>query len=502
VLKLNMPAELYVELFEAVQTSGVLGDSKTFVDAVPKSDPRAILYRYRKAVAAGDVDLPGFIRENFELPLPATAGAVSDRRQPVLAHIEQLWDVLARASDTDHDASSLLELPHPYIVPGGRFREIYYWDSYFTLLGLAASGRRQQIEDMVANFAYLIDQVGFIPNGNRSYFCSRSQPPFFALMVELLAGLGDGRQVYQRFLPQLLKEHAFWMAGRETTPSVPVARIVPVPGGMLNRYWDDDPSPRPESYAEDLALAAASSRDQSGLFRDIRAACESGWDFSSRWLADARSLASIRTTSVVPVDLNALLCKLESVIATACEATGQNGTAGHFRGLAANRTALIRRLFFCATRGTFTDLLLPDLAHSESDSLAQVFPLFLELADARQARAAATRIHEQFLAPGGWLTSCIESGQQWDAPNGWAPLQWACYRGLMNYGFEAEAREGATRWVQNNLAVYADTGRLLEKYDVIEVGRLAGGGEYGVQDGFGWTNGVLQCLIGELAIDC
>lgn len=502
MLNLNMPAELYAELFDEVQTSGVLGDSKTFVDAVPKSDPRAILSRYRKQAAAGNVDLLEFINENFELPLPATAGVVSDRRQPVLKHIEQLWDVLARASDTDHDASSLLELPHPYIVPGGRFREIYYWDSYFTLLGLAASGRRQQIEDMVANFAYLIDQVGFIPNGNRSYFCSRSQPPFFALMVELLAGSGDECQVYRRFLPQLLKEHAFWMAGSEAASTAPAARVVPVPGGLLNRYWDDDPAPRPESYAEDLALAAAASREETSLFRDIRAACESGWDFSSRWLADADSLASIRTTSVVPVDLNALLCKLESVIAAACEATGESGTAAHFRELAANRSALLRRLFFCEQRGTFTDLLLPDLAHSESDSLVQAFPLFLELADADQARSVATRIREQFLAPGGWLTSRIESGQQWDAPNGWAPLQWGCYRGLMNYGFDDDAREGATRWVQNNLAVYAETGRLLEKYDVIDIGRLAGGGEYGVQEGFGWTNGVLQCLVGELAIEC
>ncbi|HZW59757.1 MAG TPA: alpha,alpha-trehalase TreF [Woeseiaceae bacterium] len=498
MLQLTKPEKIYAELFVAVQSSGVLGDSKTFVDAIPKSDPQAILDRYRRESAAESFDLLRFVHDNFELPETATAGVLPDAGQPVREHIEKLWDSLARDSDTDDARSSLIGLPRPYIVPGGRFREIYYWDSYFTLLGLAAAGRRQQVEDMVTNFAYLIDTVGFIPNGNRSYFCSRSQPPYFAMMVELLAELERDDAAYQRFLPQLGREYAFWMAGAREHGDGPRARAVPVAGGWLNRYWDEHAAPRPESYAEDRALADAAGIDEAGLFRNLRAACESGWDFSSRWLADAADLASIRTTEVVPVDLNALLYKLESVLAHAHEVSGDSRAAADFRRRADARRELLQRLFFCERRGLFTDLLLPDLRRSDTATLAAAYPLFLGIASEAQAARVAAFVERQLLRPGGWVISGVASGQQWDAPNGWAPLEWVCYRGLLNYGFAAAAREGATRWVRNNLAVYADTGRLMEKYDVETVGRLAGGGEYGVQDGFGWTNGVLLRLLDDL----
>jgi alpha,alpha-trehalase len=491
---------LYAELFKAVQLSGVLGDSKAFVDALPKSEPRAILRRYRDSKDDAAFDLLRFVRENFELPQTAIAGFLPDARQPVREHIEQLWDLLSRDSDAGEENSTLIELPRPYVVPGGRFREIYYWDSYFTLLGLAAAGRTQQVENMVANFGYLIDEVGFVPNGNRSYFCSRSQPPFFALMVELLAEVQKDDSAYERFLPQLEKEYGFWMAGSDTGGGEAVARAIPIDGGFLNRYWDDETEPRPESYAEDLALAASTERDDRELFRNIRAACESGWDFSSRWLADAGDLASIATTRVVPIDLNALMCKLESVIAHAHELLGNSAAADEFRQRAEQRRALLQRLFFSEERGLYTDLLLPDFRQSGIDSLATAYPLFLGLASREQAARVAGSIRQQLLRTGGWAASNVDSGQQWDLPNGWAPLQWVCYRGLLNYGFEADAREGATRWVRNNLAVYGDTGRLMEKYDVVNVGKPAGGGEYGVQDGFGWTNGVLLCLMDEPGI--
>lgn len=115
-----------------------------------------------------------------------------------------------KGSLTYVEGSSLIPIPYDYVVPGGRFNEMYYWDSYFTMLGLAIHGHKQMIRDMTKNFAYFIDRFGFAPNGNRSYFLSRSQPPFFGLMVELLAGVED-ESVYAEFLPQLVKEHTFWM---------------------------------------------------------------------------------------------------------------------------------------------------------------------------------------------------------------------------------------------------------------------------------------------------
>ena len=144
------------------------------------------------------------------------------------------------------------------------------------------------------------------------------------------------------------------------------------------------------------------------------------------------------------------------------------------------------------------DLWLPDLRPGETHSLAAAFPLFFNLATPEQASRVTDKLQTEFLKPGGWVTTLNNSGQQWDAPNGWAPLQWIVYVGMRNYGFSDEAREGARRWVENNTSVYQSTGRLLEKYNVEEIGLFAEGGEYTVQDGFGWTNGVLLSFLSEL----
>lgn len=487
------PEESFAELFAEVQLSHLLPDSKSFVDAVPKSDPAEILARYRNAVTGPGFDLRRFIDEHFDLPQPAAAGLEANASRPVREHIDALWDALARNDENARGRSSRIALPHPYVVPGGRFREIYYWDSYFTMLGLASSGRVAMVEHMVANFACLIDVVGFIPNGNRSYFCTRSQPPFFALMVELLANCLDDESIYVRYLPQLEREHAFWMK-----PDEPPARAVTVDGETFNRYWDSATTPRPESYAEDVELMRDIDDEatRGARFREIRAACESGWDFSSRWLVQPHDLATIRTSHIVPVDLACLLHELERVLAKSHAIAGDNSRSQYWQKRAGQRADSVRQRFFGG--GFFHDLLLPQLETGGVDSLAALFPLFCNIATAEQAGAVAARLRESFLQPGGWQTTQVVSGQQWDAPSGWAPLQWICYRGLMNYGYDDDARKGATRWVNNNLAVYRESGRLLERYNVVDVGALPPGGEYTVQDGFGWTNGVLLCLLDEL----
>ncbi len=444
--------------------------------------------------------MTSFVKRNFELPALVEAHFNADMHRPIREHIERLWDVLQRERDRHETDSSLISLPEPYIVPGGRFREIYYWDSYFTMLGLAAAGRVQMMEHMVANFAFLMDQVGFIPNGNRSYYCSRSQQPFFALMVELLAEARQDELVYTRYLPQLEREYAFWMAGADHFEQnhAALCRVVRVDDVFLNRYWDNSDLPRQESYVEDVELAAATTRDPGELYRDIRAAAESGWDFSARWFEDPHNMATIRTSQVVPVDLNALLYKLECVLAKGSGLAGNRPRQTVYQDRAEARKALLQTLFFDRVQGFFVDLLLPDLSASGTLSVATAYPLFFDIATAEQAGLFAKRLRTDHLMTGGWVTTCHRTGQQWDAPNGWAPMQWIVYRGLCNYGYEADAREGARRWVDNNLDTYSKTGNLVEKYDVENIGVLAGGGEYEVQSGFGWTNAVLLKFLDEL----
>lgn len=496
----HTPDRVYGELFEAVQTGSVFGDSKTFVDAIPKRDPAVILKSFEENRHKRDFDLGSFVASNFEIPRSEEAEVVADTERPVRQHIEMLWDVLTRPADTVNPDSSLISLPNPYIVPGGRFREIYYWDSYFTMLGLADAGRLDAIEDMVENFAFLIDEIGFIPNGNRTYFCSRSQPPFFVLMVELLAEVRNDRAIVRKYLPQLRLEYEFWMngAGTLTEDRSSTAHVIKVGDGFLNRYWDDRDAPRAESYAEDREHAARSDRDEHELYRNIRTACESGWDFSSRWFDESETLESIRITNILPVDLNALLCRLETVLSETYKENGDTDLGDFFDDRAAHRRRMLQTLFYDEVAASFVDLSYPEFAPTGVLSLAAAYPLFLEIATPDQAASVARLIQQRFLAPGGWVTTLQSSGQQWDRPNGWAPLQWIVSTGLRNYGFTDEADVGAKRWVKNNLDVYKLTGRLLEKYDVEHIGALATGGEYAVQDGFGWTNAVLLRCMNQL----
>ncbi|MGH8276154.1 MAG: trehalase family glycosidase, partial [Steroidobacteraceae bacterium] len=278
------PEVLFKELFVAVQTAALFPDSKTFVDAVPDAAPAEILAQYQSAHPDSPAALRSFVAAHFRLPGEPASVAARPGQTSLVVHIDGLWDQLTRDTPTSPPYSSLLPLPKPYVVPGGRFREIYYWDSYFTMLGLDESGRHDLVTDMVADFANLIERYGHVPNGTRTYYLSRSQPPFFFEMVGLLSKADPG-EAFAHYLLQLQREYAFWMEGAGgLRPGHAHRRVVAMPdGSILNRYWDDRDTARDESYREDTELARASGRPPAQVFRDIRAAAESGWDFSSRW---------------------------------------------------------------------------------------------------------------------------------------------------------------------------------------------------------------------------
>ncbi|WP_134614128.1 alpha,alpha-trehalase TreA, partial [Pseudomonas aeruginosa] len=383
----------------------------------------------------------------------------------------------------------------PYVVPGGRFREVYYWDSYFTMLGLAESGQHQRVRDMLDNFAYLIDTYGHIPNGNRSYYLSRSQPPFFAYMVDLQARR-EGDAAYRRYLPQLQKEYAYWMEGsaglRPNEARLHVVKLAD--GSLLNRYWDNRDTPRQESFLEDRATAARAPQRPAGeVYRDLRAGAESGWDFSSRWLDDGRELASIRTTAIVPVDLNALLYHLERTIAKACASSALKACEQGYGARAEKRRQAIEDHLWHPA-GYYADYDWQRRRPIERINAASLFPLFTGLASAERAGRTADSVAAQLLRPGGLATTTRASGQQWDEPNGWAPLQWVAVQGLRAYGRDALAEDIGRRFLAQVQQVYDREGKLVEKYD-ISGNQGGGGGEYPLQDGFGWSNGVTLQLL-------
>src|SRR5205814_2373721 len=351
------PAHDLGPLFQDVQLSGIFADSKTFVDAGPLLAPAEMADRYASARGLAGFSLQRFVEQNFELPRPVGEGFHADPARTMEDHIRALWPVLTRRPDTADARSSLIPLPQPYVVPGGRFREVYYWDSYFTMLGLVASGRTDMVRNMLDNFAYLIRTVGHIPNGNRTYYLSRSQPPFFAAMVGLYAQATDTAQALT-YLDALEAEHAFWMDGAE--------RLAP---GAAQRY---------SRVAEDRrrALLAAAYDSAGGFFYDVR------------WLSGARV--------------------------------------------------------------------------TDRPTLAAAYPLYFGLATPDQGRAVAARLGREFLKPGGFVTTLIASGQQWDAPNGWPPLEWLTIEGVRRYGRADLADAAASRWLALNRRTYRATGRMTE----------------------------------------
>ena len=490
-------------LFSDVQLSSIFEDSKTFVDARPRFAPSEISKRYADARTAPGFNLRSFVEQNFELPRPVGRDFQTDTTQTMEEHIRALWPVLTRAADPADALSSLIPLPNPYVVPGGRFREVYYWDSYFTMLGLVESGRTDLVRNMLDNFAYLIKIVGHIPNGNRTYYLGRSQPPFFAAMVGLYATATDTSQAL-RYLDALEAEHAFWMDGADRLkPGQAYRRAVMMPEGVvLNRYWDDLPGPRPESYRPDYQVGRTvpdSLRER--FYRNARATAESGWDFSSRWMRDSSDLRTLETTDLIPVDLNSLMYNAERTIAALRafrKRPGDAEVAARFAQAAEKRRRALLTISYDPATQFFYDVRWKTWDRvTNRPTLAAAAPLYFGLATPEQARGVAINLERHFLKPGGFATTTIPTGQQWDAPNGWPPLEWMTIEGVRRYGRADLADTARARWLTLNRRTYRATGRMTEKYDVVDLNRRAGGGEYATQDGFGWTNGVALALLAQ-----
>jgi alpha,alpha-trehalase len=505
------PDKIYDELFTAVQSSSIFSDSKTFVDCTPKRSPKLIVVDYNLQKNKEGFSLSKFVDQNFTVQKQPNVTNI-EKGKTIEAHIKDLWTVLKRAQDKKVDGSSLLALPKPYIVPGGRFTEVYYWDSYFTMLGLKESGEIKTIENMVENFAFLINNYGHIPNGNRSYYLSRSQPPFFAMMVELLASI-KGNTIYKKYLPALQKEYNFWMDGVTKLKNGGVSkRVLKLDDGtVLNRYCDDLDIPRQEGYKEDVKTAEEAvlqktmvmrfasekamndfiTNEKKRVYKDLRSAAESGWDFGSRWFTDATKIATIHTTDFAPVDLNSLMYKLETILLA-------NGGKVD-KSIYTNREKALKTIFWNETQNFFCDYDFVSKQVSDVITAAGYFPLSVvsfssdEVAKYKSKIAETTNTH--LLKTGGIVSSTNAVGQQWDAPNGWAPQQWMAIVGLEKIGLNDIAKTIATRWTTLNKKVYAATGKLTEKYNVIDLTLETGGGEYPNLDGFGWTNGVYMALV-------
>uniref|UniRef100_A0A0E0BCT1 Trehalase n=1 Tax=Oryza glumipatula TaxID=40148 RepID=A0A0E0BCT1_9ORYZ len=524
--------KLYVDLPLAADASAAAALASLPRAAPSRGEMEAYISRYF-ALAGSDLvaaaDPPDFERDPPGF-LPRVERA--EARAWAL-EVHALWKDLTRrvapAVAARPDRHTLLPLPGRVVVPGSRFREVYYWDSYWVVRGLLVSKMYETAKDIVLNLVYLVEKYGFVLNGARSYYTNRSQPPLLSSMVlDIYMATGDMAFV-RRVFPSLLKEHSFWMS------EVHNVAVMDNHGRVhnLSRYQAMWNKPRPESATIDEEFASKlSTAAKEKFYHQVASTAETGWDFSSRWMRDSTDMTTLTTSCIIPVDLNTFILKMEQDIAFFAKLIGESTTSEIFSEASKARHNAIDSVLWNADMEQWLDYWLPtdgncqgvyqwkSISQNRAIFASNFVPLWLNaqhsgleqfVDEAKSVRVMRSLQKSGLLQPAGIATSLSNTGQQWDFPNGWAPLQHLIVEGLLRSG-SGEARELAediaTRWVRTNYDAYKATGAMHEKYDVVTCGKSGGGGEYKPQTGFGWSNGVILSFLDEFGwpqdkkIDC
>ncbi|KAJ0049237.1 hypothetical protein Pint_14866 [Pistacia integerrima] len=442
--------------------------------------------------------------------------------------VHSLWKNLSRkVSDSvlnRPEFHTLLPLPGPVVIPGSRFKEVYYWDSYWVIRGLMASKMYATAKSIVTNLISFIDTYGHVLSGSRAYYTNRSQPPLLSAMIhEIYKRTGD-LELVRKALPALLKEYQFWNTGIHSV----TIQDSQASSHKLSRYYVMWNKPRPESATIDKAFASKILNDseKQNFYREVASTTESGWDFSTRWMRNTSDITTLSTTSILPVDLNVFVLRMELDIAFFAKVVGDNKTAESFLEASQTRKQAINSVFWNEEKGQWLDYWFDNGATLEECQAWQAsnqnhntyasnyLPVWIDLfnSDTCLVKKVKKSLESSGLVCAvGIATSLINSGNQWDYPNGWAPLQHMIIEGLLRSGSEearAMAEDIAVRWIRTNYVAYMKTGAMHEKYNVEKCGNFGGGGEYIPQTGFGWSNGVVLALLEEfgwaqdLKMDC
>ncbi|XP_026361419.2 trehalase isoform X2 [Ursus arctos] len=511
------------ELLHHVQMAKLYQDDKQFVDMPLSLAPDQVLQRFGELAAAYNHSIPqqqlqAFIQEHFQSvgqelqswtpedwkDSPRFLQKISDPKLRAWGEqLHQLWKKLGKKVKPEvlshPEQFSLIYSAHPFIVPGGRFLEFYYWDSYWVMEGLLLSEMPGTVKGMLQNFLDLVRIYGHVPNGARVYYLQRSQPPLLTLMMDRYLTHTNDTAFLRDNIGTLALELDFWTENRTISVSS---------GGksyVLNHYAVPYGGPRPESYSKDAELAdTLPEGDREALWAELKAGAESGWDFSSRWLVggpDPTLLSSIRTSKFVPVDLNAFLCQAEELMSNFYSRLGNDIQAAKYRDLRQQRIAAMRAILWDEEKGAWFDYDLEKGKKNLEFYPSNLTPLWSGCFSDLDAVDKALKYLEdsQILTyQYGIPTSLQNTGQQWDFPNAWAPLQDLVIRGLAKSPSpraQEVAFQLAQNWIRTNFEVYSQKSAMFEKYDISNGGQPGGGGEYEVQEGFGWTNGVVLMLL-------
>ncbi len=444
-------------------------------------------------------DDPQLVEEGLRREMPAAGFKTIDVRQ-----LPEDLDSLK--------TQGLLYLPHPYVVPGGRFNEMYGWDSYFIQVGLLRDGDLDLAKDMADNFLYEVKNYGKVLNANRTYYLTRSQPPFLTQMVLGVYNKTHDKKWLEGALEEVEKYYSVWVTEPHLTPET-----------GLSRYFDMGEGPAPEvvsaerdaqgrthyelvkEYFKTHTITAYDVRqyydratDQLTplFYKGDRSMRESGFDPSNRF-----GPFNIDIIHHDPVCLNSLLYLMEMQTAEILKNLGRDGEGNTWQKRAHDRAERVNRLMWDAKDGLYYDYDFVNKRVRQYPFLTAFYPLWAGFASKEQAARVEKNL-TLFEREGGLQTSTYVSGNQWDAPFGWAPLQMIAVEGLRRYGYNDDAERISMKWLGLVRREFLRQGFIVEKYDVVSggsnVSRNIHFGYSANQAGFGWTNAVFTELYDRL----
>ncbi|KAH1030103.1 hypothetical protein HUJ05_003228 [Dendroctonus ponderosae] len=526
----NCFSEIYCHgrLLDTIQMAKIYPDSKKFVDMKMKYSPNDTLAKFDlfmsdfKEKKPTREDVQHFVELNFEaegqefedwrpedwVEHPKFLDNIQDRDfQRWAKKLNHIWTTLGRKMKDEvkshQEHYSIIWIPNPVIVPGGRFREFYYWDSYWILQGLMLSEMHHTARGILENFLYIVEKYGYIPNGGRIYYLARSQPPLLIPMVNMYYEFTRDATFIQQNLPTLEKEFDYWMTNH--------SKVVHLDGKnyTLAVYGDRSQGPRPESYSEDVESSNIfkEQNKKEAYYSELKAAAESGWDFSSRWFitnaTNKGNLTNIKTRSIVPVDLNAMIYWNAVLLADFNNLFGNAEKARYYSDIAEQWIEATKAVLWHEEIGSWLDYDLHNQVKRDYFYPTNISPLWTGCYDKSEKDSIVRNVlkylqNKKIQYPGGVPSSVEHTGEQWDYPNAWPPLQHMMIVGLNNTGDEYAVRlayELAESWVRSNYKAFKEKDAMYEKYDSTVFGVGGGGGEYEIQLGFGWSNGVIMDLL-------
>ena len=466
----EMPEDRYGGLYRELQLYDAV-PQKDLADAIPLRSPRDIYNDLRRAKNDYDFEMEKFIRANFKVP-ERTTSYRPDSNRSIEESIELLWGIWKKpADDSEWKEGSHIPLKHPYVTDHDIGNDVNYWNAYYTMLGLAHRNEIDLLENMVKNFADLIETFGFIPYNNRTYNTSRSNYPVFVEMVELLAK-NKGDEVWDIYLPYVEKEYNYWMIGADDLSSEKEEEkhVVWYKSNILNRYWDDNMTPRPEHYrSDDRDAGYIDWRPKWKTLREFRAVTESGWNFSSRFMNNGRWRGTTVATEILPVDLNCALYHYEEVLADKYAKMGNDQKSKLYADKAAVRKKAILTEFWRVEEGIFEDVKYVDSTLMKRGAIAMMYPLYFKMVGKEKADSVASYVENRLLKEGGVIHTEYDGRQRWDRQNGWAQMQYITVKGLRNYGYTELADKITSRWIKTVERVYTQLYRFNDYYNVEEI---------------------------------